>query len=101
MCGGGERVTSAGLELRVKDAFEEGIWVPSAGLSDVPRIITGPTYLSMGTDSQTSVQKVFFSPPYQCTSPFPHFACRPHKAAWYGLYPGSLALWFLIAFGLE
>lgn len=74
MCGGGERVTSAGLELRVKDAFEEGIWVPSAGLSDVPRIITGPTYLSMGTDSQTSVQKVFFSPPYQCTSPFPHFA---------------------------
>lgn len=41
------RVMSAGLELRVEDAFEEDIWVPSAGLSDMPHI-TGPTYLSMG-----------------------------------------------------
>ena len=63
----------------MKDAFEEDLWVSSAGLSDMLGAITGSMFLSRGNWSPNAWCKECFpfSPPDQYTSLFLHFAA-PH-----------------------
>lgn len=88
-----------GLEPRAKDASEEDIWVPSAGLPDMPSAITGPVFLSTGNWSSNAWRKECFpfSPPALYTSLFVHFA--PHLRSLSNV--DSLDLWFLTTFGLD
>jgi len=88
--------------LRVKEAFEED-WLSTAGWSDMLGVMTGPMFLSIGNRfSNTWHTACFpFSPHRSIYLSISPLCSTSQQAVRDGLRQAFLALWLLMAFGLD